>query len=559
MKSKVFQYFIFFAILVVALISLLLTFGKSDLYSDNSLYAFRAIGWTDYLGVGQSGPINLLGKTTWWSGLSFHDHPPLVILLERISFGIFGDSNKSVQIPFLIAEVILIISLFVGVKKLKDVETGIWASAIFTLSSFALWSFNSGNLEGIQSMFITLAFINTTLYLKFDKNRNFYFGVIFISLSLLSKYTSIFLIPVFLINIYIKNDSFGNTFKYIKTNAKKYLIGIIIFLLLLSPVITYNYNLYRNFGIFDITLAEMIGAKNVFGHVLNFNFTQNILDIFKLLLTNSSLPFMLLCIFACYKLAEKSQKNMGQIEDYALINYILIILLMFGFTGGNIRWLTILLPLISIALSFLIRDLLLNNKKILPVLIFVLAIEFAYSVNSNVLKSPVGIRGLTYSEIRNESLGFNQLDQNVRQILSPLPERIEVKTNKDFGYPDCETLYKSKNIILYDGRVNWFTTWWYFEKYRIYYKQSVFSLDNSSIRNCIFPKYEIDNNLENKTDANIYLIYAIDNKVMDITKIEDDYYIKLEKLANKLDTENTSYEVVSSIDKTPVFRFYRIK
>ena len=57
---------------------------------DDALYSSRALGWLDYLGGGQTTPIQWFEKIPWWGYLSFHDAPPLVFAVQRLFFAVFG-------------------------------------------------------------------------------------------------------------------------------------------------------------------------------------------------------------------------------------------------------------------------------------------------------------------------------------------------------------------------------------------------------------------------------------------------------------------------------------
>ena len=58
--------------------------ARADMVTDAAHYAFRAIGYLDYVSINtQTSPIVWFDFMPWWSFLSFHDHPGLVFLIQH--------------------------------------------------------------------------------------------------------------------------------------------------------------------------------------------------------------------------------------------------------------------------------------------------------------------------------------------------------------------------------------------------------------------------------------------------------------------------------------------
>src|SRR3989338_6885137 len=70
--------------------------GFAEIFHDEGLYAFRSIGYIDYIqNNDQTTPIQWfkdLPQIPWWTKLSFHDHPPLFFLVQHLFFRVFGNS-----------------------------------------------------------------------------------------------------------------------------------------------------------------------------------------------------------------------------------------------------------------------------------------------------------------------------------------------------------------------------------------------------------------------------------------------------------------------------------
>ena len=77
-----------FLVLILALAAILRfwNLAQPDLLTDDALYSVRALGWFDYLGGGQTTPVQWFGYIPWWANLSFHDAPPTIFLIQKIFF-----------------------------------------------------------------------------------------------------------------------------------------------------------------------------------------------------------------------------------------------------------------------------------------------------------------------------------------------------------------------------------------------------------------------------------------------------------------------------------------
>ena len=225
------------------LIILYLWFGGifyGDIYSDNALNSFRAIGWFDRLLGGQSTPIDWFGSTPGWALLSFHDAPPLVFFIQHIFFVFFGPFLLAARLPFILAGLASAFLIYYFVKKIYTKKAALLSALALSINSYAVWAALAGYLEGIQQIFIVLSFFCLFLFLQNDyKSKYLYLWSGFLALSLMSKYTSLFLlIPPFVFAILeYKNIQ--------KVSYIKIILAAVIFISIISPVIIYNINVYE--------------------------------------------------------------------------------------------------------------------------------------------------------------------------------------------------------------------------------------------------------------------------------------------------------------------------
>jgi len=247
--------FLLFTILLVGGLLRFWGLGSAEIFHDEGFYTFRSFGYLDYIqNDDQTTPIQWFRDSALpsWTKLSFHDHPPLYFLIQHSSFIIFGDSLGAARLPSAVFGTLSILLLYFIAKRILKNEYGaLIAAAIFSITHVHAWVSRSSLMEGVQLFFILL---NILFFIKFLENRKYFylFGVT-AGLMLLTKYTSLFLIPVYFIYAIIsRRDIFKSVELYAATT-----MALVIF----SPVIYYNYELYKFTGHFDLQLAYLLGEE----------------------------------------------------------------------------------------------------------------------------------------------------------------------------------------------------------------------------------------------------------------------------------------------------------
>lgn len=557
MKNIIKNNILFIGILVVYFFLSISLAGYYDYSGDSSIYSVRAFGWTDYIGDGQKGPVEWLGYKPWWGSLSFQDAPPVAFLLQNIFFRFLGDDISSVQTMFILLGCIQLGFIYFCIKKIRDKETAIWSTITYSVSSLALWSTFSGNLESILSLFVVLNFLSVSLYYRYKKDSLFYISVVFMGLALMTKYTAIFIIPSFFMSLYLYRKNEKSNFL---ENYRKYLLAIVIFLVIISPTVIYNYNIYLNRGNFDTALSAMVGMDNELGRGVNFNFVLNIFEVASTLFETSSFLYMVLCLLSFVFMTVRSQKKKTDIFEDTIVVYIFMLFVMLGFMGGGVRWIPIFIPLFAVVVGLFIMEYKKRTTNVTFVVIVSLALifEFIYTINTNILLEPIGKVGIFSSRVRNQNVGFNQLDIYLKKELSPFPEKFKVEQPKDLEISYENVVNSTHKIIMYDGRINWFAKKWYLEKYFVYYRIGVFSYENSVVRNSIIPKNSIQTSDLEGSNKTLYFIEAVSPNVMNIDN-PSVLVDRMEGFINNLKQVNVPF--VDIIDKQGrvAFRVYKIQ
>lgn len=550
------------------LLALYLWFGGifyGDIYSDNAINSFRAISWYDRLLGGQSAPIDWFGRIPGWALLSFHDAPPLVFFIQHIFFFFLGPFLFVARLPFILAGLASAFFIYYFVKKIRNQKTAIFTALIFLINSYAVWAALAGFLEGIQQMFIVLAFFFLFIFLQNNhKIKYLYLWSGFLALSLMSKYTSLFLLVPPLVFAALEYKQIFN-----KVSYKKIILAGIIFFAIMSPVIIYNLNVYSARGHFDAALSSMVGMHpedfiTLAGRKADFNLWGNFHSTISTIFSNNSYFFALAIFISFSWLIFKIARRKNTKFDLYLAVNVASFFALFSFFGAGARFVSIITPLASIALGLALYDwfiLIKENrfgKIIAPVYIslavLMLIFEMFYAFNTNVLKKPLGSKDKFYSSYRLKNFGFNQLEIYIRKnIITQLPRRQSPRSLADLNLSNDD--FTDRSVIIFDDRMIWFAQYWYFQKYLNYYRLPVISTNYLDANG---PALKIKDMLE-VSGKDVYYIFPTKESVLDTTRKNDAGIANIGiNLANKLDDLSVPYDIVKNLDGDDVFKIYKI-
>lgn len=459
------------AIILIASLLRLWQVDSIEIRHDHAINSFRAVGWLDYLtGEGQTSPIIWFGEIPWWGSLSFHDHPPLTFGIQYIFFSLFGDTDTVAILPFLISGIVTTFLLFFLFYRREKKAEALITGMLFAITSYAVWISRTGYLEGMLTVFITLSLFFFVIYIYQDQKKYLVWWWIAAALALMSKYTAVFLLPAGIVYLLMRKRA---AFK-----QKEFWIGVLAFLIILSPVIIYNIMLFITRGHFDAALSSMVGMQPEDYSVLAYrsvdtNIFTNASTMWSTLMHNTSLGLLIIyCLSILYQMYKLIKKKSSRLEQLILFN-LLFIVLMFLFTETSAWFFSIILPFLSITSALLLYSIWKRLQKKPAKIMFILIIisiigyETFYTLNTNLLTNPIGPPGYTFSEDRFYKMGYNELDKIIRKnIISTLPQKRSIKELSD---EIKDITIKNKDIILVDERIDWFSRMWYERRYHLYY------------------------------------------------------------------------------------------
>ncbi len=453
-----------------------------DIYTDHALYAFRALSWSDFIGVSdkQTTPLSWYPTVPGWSRLSFSDGPPLGFALEYLSLNIFGTSPLGARLPFILVSLFILVLLFFGIKRLVNERASLIAALIWAISSYGVWTALAGNLEGILILFVTTSIITSALYRQEPKLKWFYLWALSLALGLLTKYTVIFIIPAGLV-IMFWPQSFKINFKINLPPLKHLFIASLMFVTLLSPVIIYNYHVYETRGHFDAALSSMVGMKpqdfiGIANRGADFSPVINFKEQVKVLSQINSKPFLFLFVISFLFLSYQFYRRRASSLVFSILSHLVFLVIMLLFLSSASRFLSVFIPMIVLVIALSLDEWwsYFSNKQksyyysAFTIVSLILIGELLYNINTNVLTKPVLTAPNFYAPDRYYDLGFYQLEKWFRQNSYPvLPPKEQLKTIDDLDlYPDN---IAGRSVIVYDDSTIWSGRIWHLERYKTLY------------------------------------------------------------------------------------------
>lgn len=275
--------------------------GAGELAFDEGLYAFRSIGYLDYLeSAAQPTPIQWLADVPAlpsWLKLSFHDHPPLLFVVQHGFFRVLGDSLFAARLPSALAGTASMFLFFLIVRALArklglagrerlglpgDEIAGLAAALLASVSFALVWVSRTAMLE---ALLIFLVLLNLYLFLRFlDQPRRWLaFGAMF-GLALLTKYVGVFLIPAYAALLALYRPLLLRDWRL----WAALLVAVAVFL----PVIVYNVNFYRAFGHFDLQFSYLLNQATPEWQGASGKTQEPFSNLFENLAIIFSIPFL---------------------------------------------------------------------------------------------------------------------------------------------------------------------------------------------------------------------------------------------------------------------------
>ncbi|MDD5430888.1 MAG: glycosyltransferase family 39 protein [Candidatus Pacebacteria bacterium] len=480
---------ILIAILVVAAFLRIGWLSQGDTLNDEVFYAFRAIGLMDFDEAQmQTTPLEWFDPNVpSWTKLSFHDAPPLVFWIQNISMNIFGESNFGFRISSALFGIASVYLIYLIGSLLFSKRAGLLAAVVSAVTVSSVQISRVGMLESYLIFFMLLAVYFFIRALKEDKYL-IWTGVA-IGLGLLTKYNMFILIPAFFTYlVFYKREYFLN---------KKLWLGALLALVIFSPVIIYNIQLYRAVGHFDFQISIMAGQnpqewKDMPGKQIGTLGERLTFLIPRALMTFS---WLFLAVFALSKIsiAVSVFRNFREtFKKYALHFFVLfwLVILLVFFIGTFYRFLVMLSPFMALAIGAALDSV--GNKVAEKTgyvfLALFLGFEMFYSVNNQLLYYPVGPTPWIANDIRqqNYNWGYNELgDYFQKELEGKMPaltfdfkyKFLNDIRDKALADGEKQNLEIYPALIVFGGNIQRGAKLWVLDRLHIYHAWPIISAD----------------------------------------------------------------------------------
>jgi len=479
-------YKILILILLVAAVLRFFGLSRGDTVNDEVFYAFKAIGLMDYdVPKYQTTPLQWWDPSTGsgqvipsWTKLSFHDHPPLVFWIQHFFIKVFGENNFAFRLPSVLLGVGSVYLVFLIGRILFSANVGLLSAALLSVTLNHVYISRLGLQEAYVIFFMLLASY------FFLKGRLILTGII-LGLAFLTKYTTFILVPIFLTYLlFFRRDYFLN---------KKFWIGTFLSILIFSPVIIYNIQLYRAVGHFDFQISHIIGQVPGVWEIAPGKeigtLWDRAVDFIPRMVNSNSWLFLLLfaaSFVGFVVIFTRNFKETLKTHSFLIITlfYLIILILLIG---PSYRFLTMLTPWIALGIGVSFWYYFRAGFLATIFLIAIFAFEIFYSYNNLIAYYPKGPEILASSPVRyeNYNYGYNALNDFLREeFRGKMPALIfEMKYKfleevRDRGLEKAkkEGLEPYPALIVTYGNFDEFAKLWIFDRYHIYHGWPIINL-----------------------------------------------------------------------------------
>ncbi len=188
--------------------------------------------------------------------LQIMDQDPVWFYMTDIGFRIFGVNMFSGRFLSILFGSLSIFPLYLLGKELFNRRIGLIASVILTFSPFYMNN-TLAEMDVAMTFFILLSSYFFIVSLKKENYKLLLTAVIFFGIAILVKTIAASFLPAFVIYYiyYLKK----NKIKWL--TWKRVIIPILILFILLTPIFSFNYLLYKDKGIVDVQFSRFLGIS----------------------------------------------------------------------------------------------------------------------------------------------------------------------------------------------------------------------------------------------------------------------------------------------------------
>ena len=193
--------------------------------------------------------------------LQIMDQDPVWFYITDIFFRLFNVSMLSGRIFSVITGSLSAIVIYlITVEIFNNRKLAFISSILTAFSSFFILT-SIAEMDVPMTFFVLLSFYLLIKAMKKDKNKDFYLSYLFLGIAIMVKQIAITFVPAYIIAVilyyYNKEKKFSKI--AIKSLFKNILIFGIILLIIVSPILVYNYLLYKDQKLVDVQFSRFLG------------------------------------------------------------------------------------------------------------------------------------------------------------------------------------------------------------------------------------------------------------------------------------------------------------
>ena len=536
-----------FYIFLVATFFIFCRISFVDMVGDDAVYSLRSVGYLDFMFADtQTTSLDWFKVFPAWANLSFHDHPPLLFVIQHI-FLLLKENIFFAKLPYALFGLGSIAVLYVWTKAVYGRQVALLSCALLSVNAFFIYSTRVTYLEGGVVFFCLLTLYCFYLFLQ-DTKKWWAFGLT-LGLCLLTKYTALFMLPTIAVYILWKKREL--------VKQSKLYYAFFLTLIIISPVIIYNVMMFKTVGHFDLQFSRLFGGESAWGHDGAKAGFRNPIGILKALAYSLSFPYLFLSLLSLC-VAFFYHKRM-----HIYVLGILFLTVMFSFIGSANRFLVLYNIFLATPLAYVIvtHYLQISRKNIRHMvkgcIVIFISFLFLFSYNSHIATKPFLEKhtGWSISASQSKNYGLFQLETYLETLFAK-----KEPTHYD-GYTDMKKKKASLKkyvgpttipsdgfsyIIVYDQNISWFSEMWLFKRQRFYHNMPIFSTKEFK---------EMAESVDPIAIKELYFIKATEFTKQTSSKLFSDYPNLLEK---KLQENTLEPLHINRIDGNPAFVVYHL-
>lgn len=463
------------AVLAIAVFLIFFRLDRADMQTDGAVYSLRALGYLDYLNADvQTTPLQWFDRLPWWSKLSFHDAPPLVLLIQFAFFSLFGHTTFVARLPGALAGVGTVILVMAIARRLWGQRSAVVAGLLLASSTLFTWAAREPYLEGIETFFIILCL--WCFVLALERPAWYFAWGASLGAALLSKYTAVLVAFGTLMYLLISRRTVFRD--------RRFWLGLAVAALLVSPLAVYNGNLYRTRGHLDLQLSKLApgtwGAARTSWPKLYQNigkpkpYADYALGTVRDFRASASAPWFWLALAVMGWWTWRLVANRADRKNPVTAVWLCVVALVaFFFVNGSApRFMPPAMPLFALLAAASWARI---PRRYLAIcaLMVVAAVSLAegtVNINTNLTVHPRGPSWLYRPALRLGNDGYQQLARYLDPLLRQQPGYgfRPVRSSADL-ISDIEAV-AGQDVFLYPNDLRWFSTFWYFQQYSIYHR-----------------------------------------------------------------------------------------